>query len=198
MWKVPGLVRNAAESYCYGPRWEAFPNVHCFNGCQRESNETSLTKAVTARSFIRCAGEASRWGELSPDPSSSNACLLFSSLCSPSLSQRDPLRGETPTYTILCISWLVFIRHSVNWKISSASRRTARSNKAPREDRRVSLCLDMTFKSSGCFHCHSLSVGIHEDNSRVSVRGLTPVWPLTLRDLWWSPSSAYLISYRVC
>lgn len=32
------------------PLLGTFPNVHCFNGCQRVSNETSLTKAVTASS----------------------------------------------------------------------------------------------------------------------------------------------------
>lgn len=40
-----------------------FPNAHCLNGCQRESNETSLTKAVTA--WSDAAEALSMWGFVS-------------------------------------------------------------------------------------------------------------------------------------
>lgn len=47
-----------------GPLLGPFPNAHCFNGCQRESNETSLTKAVTASSDA--TERPSQCGELYP------------------------------------------------------------------------------------------------------------------------------------
>ncbi len=60
-----------AKSCRRKPLLGPFPNAHCFNGCQRESNETSLTKAVTA--WSDAAERASQWADLYPHLGPSNA-----------------------------------------------------------------------------------------------------------------------------
>ncbi|KAL1267368.1 hypothetical protein QQF64_032731 [Cirrhinus molitorella] len=117
-----------------------FPNAHCFNGCQRESNETSLTKAVTAP--CDSGREAhSMWGFVSL--SGPFQCLVCTSPRDAFASSRSR-RGIPLSAATLRLRNIVFLLARIQQSLSVLkdfacilSGRTARSNKAPRAMQRA-------------------------------------------------------------
>lgn len=143
-------TKSATERHCYGPHRETLPNGHCFNGCHRESNETSLTKAVNC--FILYPGPwrgLTVWGFRSVSGPSSHT--LFRSRGATHL-HRTGAGGGLLASPILCFSRVVFssqLKEKLVWPASFLRhpRQSRGQKELPGQCQGFLFCADVTFKS---------------------------------------------------
>lgn len=169
-------TKSTTERHCYVLHRETHPNGHCFNGCHRESKETSLTKAVNC--FIL-------YSEPWRGPRNVGISLRIRPLSSHTLfrSCSGLRRGIHLSAAAPCLTNIMFLPGRIQQSVSVLKEKLVSpasflwhppgQKKLPGQCQGLLFCADVTFKS----HCHRACNGVREDKSRLVSMERPPAWP---------------------